>query len=185
MSITRGVRFAALLLVAGCAINPAPHGFLPSPAEATADVYGGWIELTMVAGKHDSTVGGELIAVRDDSVWVLPDGGHVAVIATGAVKQGRLVRYRSDAGAVAGFTALGVVSTASNGALLIITAPLWIITGVVASSNEAAAPLRRVPPLAWRDLAAYARFPQGLPPGIDLGEIRPKPDARAAPSENP
>jgi hypothetical protein len=78
-----------------------------------------------------------------------------------------------------------VVSTISNGYLLGITAPLWIITGIVASSNESRAPLRGVPPLVWADLAAYARFPQGLPPGIDLGEIRPKPGAGKAPSANP
>jgi hypothetical protein len=101
------------------------------------------------------------------------------------VKKGLVARYSSEAGPIAGFAALGVVSTISNGYLLGITAPLWIITGIVASSNESRAPLRGVPPLVWADLAVYARFPQGLPPGIDLGEIRPKPGARKAPSANP
>jgi len=185
MSVTRGVRFAALLLVAGCAVNPAPHGYLPSPKEAPSDVYGGWIALTMAAGKHDSTVAGELIAVRGDSVWVLPDSGPVVAVPTSTVKHGRVARYNSEAGAIAGFTALGVVSTISNGFLAGFTMPLWVITGIVASSNESRAPLRDVPPLVWANLAAYARFAQGLPPGIDLGEIRPKPDAGAAPSTNP
>jgi hypothetical protein len=101
------------------------------------------------------------------------------------VKKGLVARYSSEAGPIAGFAALGVVSTISNGYLLGITAPLWIITGIVASSSESRAPLRGVPPLVWADLAAYARFPQGLPPGIDLGEIRPKPGASKAPSANP
>lgn len=185
MSITRGVVLAPLLFAMACAGNPAPAGFLPSPAQAVRDVYGGWIEVTVSAGRHDSTIAGELIAARADTVWVLPDSGPVAAVPTSTVKHGRVARYNSEAGAIAGFTALGVVSTISNGFLLGITAPLWIITGVVASSNESHAPLRGVPPLAWTDLAAYARFPQGLPPGIDLGEIRPKPGAREAPSSNP
>lgn len=185
MSVTRGGMLAPLFLAAACAGNPAPEGFLPSPAHAVNDVYGGWIEVTVTAGRHDSTIAGELIAARADTVWVLPDSGPVVAVPTSTVKAGRVARYTSEAGAVAGFTALGVVSTISNGYLLGITAPLWIITGIVASSNESYAPLRGVPPLQWTDLAAYARFPQGLPPGIDLGEIRPKPVGRQAQSPNP
>ena len=185
MSVTRGVMLAPLFLAVACAGNPASDGFLPSPAGAAHDVYGAWIQVTVPVGRRDSTIAGELIAARADTVWILPDSGPVVTVPTSTVKHGRVARYNSEAGAIAGFTALGVVSTISNGWLLGITAPLWIITGIVASSNESRAPLRDVPPLVWANLAAYARFPQGLPPGIDLGEIRPKPDARAAPSENP
>jgi hypothetical protein len=186
MSITRVTGLAPLVLAVACAGNPAPSGFLPSPAEAVSDVYGGWIEAgVMRVGKEDSTIAGELIAARADSVWIFPDGGHVTALATNAIRNGRLVRYHSDAGAVAGFTVVGILTTVSNGAFLIITAPLWIITGSVAASSESRAPQRDVPPLGWADLAAYARFPQGLPPGIDLEEIRPKPGAGTAPSANP
>jgi hypothetical protein len=185
MSVTRGVMLAPLCFAVACAGNPAPDGFLPSPGQAVHDVYGGWIQVTVPAGRHDSTIAGELIAARADTVWVLPDSGPVVAVPTSTVKQGLVARYNSEAGSIAGFTALGVMSTISNGYLLGITAPLWIITGVVASSNESRAPLHGVPPLVWADLAAYARFPQGLPPGIDLGEIRPKPGASKAPSANP
>jgi hypothetical protein len=176
---------APLCFAVACAGNPAPAGFLPSPGQAVHDVYGGWIQVTVPAGRHDSTIAGELIAARADTVWVLPDSGPVVAVPTSTVKKGLVARYSSEAGPIAGFAALGVVSTISNGYLLGITAPLWIITGIVASSNESRAPLRGVPPLVWADLAVYARFPQGLPPGIDLGEIRPKPGARKAPSANP
>lgn len=176
MSITRVTGLAPLVFAAACAGNPAPSGYLPSPADAVSDVYGGWIEAgVMQAGKEDSTNAGELIAVRADTLWILSDGGHVVALATSAIRNGRLVTYRSDAGSVAGFTVVGVLATASNGAFLLITAPLWIITGSVAASNESRAPLRDVPPLSWTDLSPYARFPQGLPSGIDLAEIRPKP----------
>jgi len=175
----------ALLLAAACAYNPAPEGFLPGPSEAAHDVYGAWIEVWVpVVGRRDTTIAGELIAVSADTLWILPDTSRVAAVPTRAVRNGQVARYRSGAGSVAGFTALGIVSTLSNGAFLLLTAPAWLITGIVASSNEAHAPLRDVPPLAWAQLAAYARFPQGLPPGIDLGEIRPRPAARPV-SSNP
>jgi len=182
MSIIRGVLFTTLPVVVSCAGNPAPEGFLPSPTKAVNDVYGGWMQVTVPAGRRDSTIAGELIAVRADTVWILPDSGGVAAVPTTTVRKGWLARYRSDAGAVAGFTTLGVLSTISNGAFLILTAPTWLITGIVATSNESRAPLVDGPPFAWADLAAYARFPQGLPPGIDLGEIRPKPSGGKAPS---
>jgi hypothetical protein len=185
MSVTRSVLFALLLAAVACAGNPAPEGFLPSPTKAVNDVYGGWIQVTVPVGRHDSTIAGELIAARADTVWILPDSGGVTAVPTSTVKKGRLARYRSAVASVAGFTALGVLSTISNGLLSGLTAPLWVITGSVAASDESRAPLRDVPPLRWADLAAYARFPQGLPPGIDLGEIRPKPGAGAAPASNP
>jgi hypothetical protein len=186
MSTTRVVRLAPLLLAAACAGNPAPEGFLPAPKDAVRDLYGGWIEVVVPAGRRADRIAGELIAARADSVWILPDTGRGPIaVATSAVKEGRLVRYHPSDGTVIGYTALGIVSTLSNGVILILTAPAWLITGIVASSVEARAPMRDVPPLAWADLAAYARFPEGLPPGIDLAEIRPKPGARKAAASNP
>jgi hypothetical protein len=186
MSVTRRARVAPLLFVAACAGNPAPGGFLPSPQEAVRDLYGGWIEVTVPAGKRDSTIAGELIAAGADTVWILPDEGRVTAVATSTVNHARLAVYGSGAGAIAGYTALGIVATLSNGAFLLLTAPTWLITGSVAAASESRAPLRDAPPLMWGDLAAYARFPQGLPPGIDLAEIRPKPGARrATASSNP
>ncbi|HTH63211.1 MAG TPA: hypothetical protein VL563_00910 [Gemmatimonadales bacterium] len=186
MSSTSVARFAPLLLVAACAHNLAPGGFLPPPKDAGKDLYGGWIELVVPAGRQDTRIAGELIAARGDTVWILPDTGQgVIAVATSTVKQARLVGYRSDAGAVMGYTALGILSTLSNGAFLVLTAPAWLITGIVASSAESKTPIRDTPPHMWGELAAYARFPEGLPLGIDLAEIRPKPGARKAAAPNP
>lgn len=165
----------ALALVAACATNSAPKGFLPSPEEATASAYGGWIELTSGEGRNERRVEGELLAVTADSVWVLTDSGGALVVHTASVRKGKLTAYRSNAGKVASWTFLGVLSTASNGLLLILTAPLWIITGTVAASGESIAPERRTPPMSWPELALFARFPQGLPPGLPLGALTPKP----------
>ena len=179
MSVTRGMRLAPLVVLVACGGNPAPSGFAPAPEEAVRDVYGGWIQVTIPVGRRETMLSGELLAARTDTLWILPDTGHGAVaVATSAVKSGQLVAYRSDGGKVSGLTALGVLSTISNGAFLILTAPAWLITGAVAGSSEYSAQLRKVPRLEWTDLAAYARFPAGLPPGIDLAEIRPKPGKR-------
>jgi hypothetical protein len=162
-------------LVAACAGNSAPVGFLVSPRQEQTDAYGGWIELTLnrdSAGKPQR-VHGELIAVTADSVWVLMQTAGL-VVPTAAVTRGKLTAYQEPSGTATGWTALGVLSTASNGLLLILTAPLWIITGTASASSASHEPERFAPPFAWADLATFARFPQGMPAGSALGSLQPR-----------
>jgi hypothetical protein len=163
----------AAALATACASNTAPPGFLVTPVEAESAAYGGWIELTLIRdiqGKQPRGEG-ELLAAGADSVWVLtPQGG--VVIPTAMVSEGKLTAYQGAS--AAGWTALGVVSTASNGLLLIITAPLWILTGTIAGASDSYIPQHRAPPRAWADLAAFARFPQGMPQGVSLETLKPK-----------
>lgn len=161
----------ASTLALACASHNAPPGFLLSPQDAQASAYGGWIELTVRGDPKERRVQGELLAVTMDSVWVLTDKGGV-VVPTATVVRGKLTGYLANVGAVSGWTALGVVSTISNGLILIFTAPLWIITGTVAGSAASYAPVRQAPQLPWSELAVFARFPQGMPPGLPLETLK-------------
>lgn len=155
----------------GCASNTAPGGWLPKPAEAQSSAYGGWIELT-----HDQPerrTDGELIAVSADSVWVL-SGSQGFVIPTARVKKGKLTAYAAQQGGLSTWVVLGTISTLSNGAFLLFTAPMWLIGGPLAVGGESHAPERKHPPLSWLELAPFARFPQGLPQGIELTTLQPK-----------
>jgi hypothetical protein len=172
-----------LLPLLACAGNTAPAHFLPAPAEAEQDSYGGWIELTVKEGGRERQVEGELIAVGGDTVRVLQAGGAGVVIPTTLVQKGRLTGYRSSAGAIGGYTLLGTLSTLSNGWFLIFTAPLWIISGSIATGSESGAAMRTTPPRPWADLAEWARFPQGMPEGVALDSLRPKPAEGPAPGK--
>jgi len=163
---------AGVALVTACASNTAPAGFLPKPDQLQTDAYGGWIELRYLQEGRELRRAGELIAVSKDSVWVLEQAGGV-VLATSAVRTGKLTAYTSGVGKVATFTFLGVLSTVSNGVVPILTAPLWIITGTVAGVTESHAPERKTPPLGWPDLATFARFPAGMPTGVKLEDLHP------------
>lgn len=166
---------------AGCATHAAPDGLLPDPTEAQTDAYGSWIELTVAP---DSTwVTGELIAVAEDSVWVLGLDGQARAVATDAVTNGKLVAYDAEHGKVAVATLLGIGSTISNGAFLIITGPLWLLVGTVAAADQSRIPIQELPALAtdhragsWAGLAPFARFPQGMPAGVRLETLRPRAD---------
>jgi hypothetical protein len=172
-SLARSVSLVAAAACAACAGNSAPRGWLPEPEEAQVVAYGGWIELTHEERDRRRRILGELIAVSADSVWVLDDRGGV-VIPTATVRKGKLTAYAPQSGDLATWTVVGTLATISNGAFLIFTAPMWIIGGTLVTGNESRAPERRHPPLTWVGLAPYARFPQGMPAGVELTTLQSK-----------
>ena len=170
------IRFAtggAAAVGLACAKTSAPKDWLPTPEEAQAASYGGWIELTYREGQQDRPADGELIAVNADSVWLLNRKERL-VLPTVAVKRGKLTAYEAQTGGLAGWTVGGTVATVSNGVFFVFTAPMWVIGGSLATGAQSHAPERSSPPLKWADLAPFARFPQGVPEGMDFRSLRAK-----------
>ena len=171
-SVARWLSLGTAVACAGCARNSAPEGWLPKPKDAQATAYGGWIELRYNQGT-EQRADGELIAVSADSVWVL-SRDQALVIPTTAVRAGKLAAYAAQKGGRTLWTVVGTLSTISNGWFLFFTAPMWIIGGPFAVGSESRAPERKSPPLIWGELAPYARFPQGMPEGIELSRLKAK-----------
>jgi len=166
--------FLVSLLALGCATTSAPRGYLTGASDLPTDVYGGWIELTCsAAAKTAVPVSGELIAVGRDSVYVVNDS--LRAIALADVTSGRLARYGSDATAMGVLVFFGTLSTISNGIWLGFTAPMWIIGGSSAVAIRRYEPMVDYPQDGWGYLARYARYPQGMPPGLDRSRIKIKP----------
>ncbi len=180
-SVARWLSLGTAVACAGCAHNSAPEGWLPKPAEAQAGAYGGWMELSYKQ-TTEQRADGELIAVSADSVWLLGED-QALVIPTTAVKRGKLTAYAAQKGPLALWTLLGTLSTISNGVGLIFTAPMWIIGGSLAVGSESRAPERKSPRLTWGELAPYARFPQGMPEGMDLSTLTAKSERERVRSE--
>lgn len=163
---------AAVLWLPGCAGNPVPREWRQPATVAQRSPRGGWIHIdTLKAsdGRSQASppVEGELIAI-DQSIHVLTAAGLQSV-PMASVRRVTLVGYGTRAGALAGWAVGGGISTLSHGAFLIFTAPMWAITGVVAARAEAGAGV-------LHEVArSFARFPQGLPSGVDpesLGTLR-------------
>jgi hypothetical protein len=51
---------------------------------------------------------------------------------------------------------------------------MWMIGGTAASIYRTHEPRVVVPEHPWADLRAFARFPAGLPPGLDRSSLRAK-----------
>ena len=172
MGVHRGysaVILCLLVLVAGCARTTAPRGWLPDTLEVQSQAFGGWVEVTYFDGPRKDEAHGELIAIDDQHVRVLTSVELVA-IPRAAVSRVRLTSYRPEQRGVVGWTVLGTLSTLSHGIVLVLSAPAWILCGCVAGSVRSYEGQPSRVSLSRSDveaLRAYARFPNGLPEGLD------------------
>ena len=160
-----------VVIVSGCFRTTAPKGWLPTAEKAQQDAYGGWIKLDFTTGVTPNTVHGELIAATSDSVHVLSSDSLV-VVPTASVIAGTLTAYDAQHGALRWWTVLGGLSTLSHGFGLVLSAPVWAVAGSMATASGSKAP--RVESTDPTLLRMYARFPQGLPPGLDVRSLRQK-----------
>ena len=158
------------LFVAACTSNPAPSGWLPRAQEVPTDPYGAWIELEVAGDPGPQVIAGELLAVGPDSLFVLLGTGAAGVPLT-RVASARVAWFESGHGALTLWTVIGALSTGSHGYLLGITLPVWVLGGTLATASQSKKPIVEYDPARSdpRSLSPYARFPQGLPAGLDLG----------------
>jgi len=119
---------------------------------------------------------GELLAVEPDTLFLIREN-TLNAISKSDVREAKafLQEYPLTPGEVAGWTVLGTLSTISNGFGLVITAPLWLITGTVTGIVAAAQANHGdfvYPDGSWSELRKFARFPQGLPQGIPRERLK-------------
>ena len=168
------MRVRSLILaiaVAACGVtNPDPRK--PSLERVQRTAYGGWI---VVVQRNNAVHAGELIAV--DRVWmhVLAPNGGMSIIPTGSIARARLFTYESEGG-LGVWGAIGGLSTISHGFILILSFPIWLISLGVVTRAEANHILIEYPDRGWGSFVRWARFPQGMPRGIDhRGLLSPRP----------
>lgn len=117
-------------------------------------------------GRGDGTAverRGELVAATPHSLTILGDEG-LSTLAAGEVRRVLVEVRPSRVGTAALTTVGGALSTVSNGVFLVFTFPAWVLAGSLAIGQDAAGNRPAAGP-ADAALPAYARFPQGLPPG--------------------
>lgn len=166
---------AACVAAASCATNPAPRGWLPSPREVTRHPWGGWIRVEYRTAKAERSLRiaeGELLAVDDTTLHLLdPRDGPVAIPTTW-IERCRLAIHSNAADGLAVWGALGTASTLSHGWYLILTAPLlWLPVGIGVPIEESRRGLVDCRAMECQTLWRWARFPQGLPPGVSVDEL--------------
>jgi hypothetical protein len=161
-----------LAALAGCASVSAPPRWLDEPSRAGLDGYGGWIDLKLPTKR----LAGELIAVETDTVFVADSA--LRAVAVKDITSAVLVNY--DVSTLVPQVIVGLLSTASHGYYLIFTAPMWLLGGTMLASSRTYDPVIEYPDKKLSEFKPWARYPQGMPPGLDRGRVRMKPGAQSA-----
>ncbi len=154
-------------LTSGCAGTPGPSGYLQPAEVAQYQAYGAWIKVYLKPNYDE--LEGEFIAIDPDTLFVLNRGGLHA-IPRDTIERARLGTYNSQWGALAAWTTVGSLATMSHGWYAGITLPVWMILGSVTTAVVSHGPIEGVrghDSARWRELSKFARFPQGMPTGID------------------
>ena len=159
--------------LAGCARSTAPKGWLPQAVDAQSEAHGGWLSFQVKGGRRGTVHEGELLAIQADSIFILERGAWFG-LPTSQVAKATLMAYDANTGPLALWTLGGTLSTASHGLVLIFSAPIWILSGTAATASQSRAPRTTFTPATWERARAYARFPQGMPEGLDRSSFRPK-----------
>jgi hypothetical protein len=158
---------AILLMTVTCARTPGPPGYLEPAEVEQRDAYGTWIDVHYEDNRTE--LSGEFIAVEPDTVFVLTRSGLRAIPRT-MIKAARLGTYDSEWYKLAYWTTGGAFLTVSHGWYAAISAPVWIVTGIIAAASVSNGPIEEVNgnnDFRWQEVSKFARFPQGMPPGID------------------
>jgi hypothetical protein len=169
MQSRRSLRQALVMLLSlacfGCASTNEPSRWLPASEDLPSDVYGGWISVE----SDGENLAGELIAISGDTVFLADT--LLRTIPIAHMLSARLVSYEVGYGMGAG-AFFGSVSTASNGWFLMLTFPMWLIGGSIAGVSRTFDPIIDYPNTRLDGFIPFARYPQGIPPGIDRDGVR-------------
>jgi hypothetical protein len=171
--ISRRWRIAVCALVSlptgGCFRTTAPPGWLPTPEEAQREAFGAWMRIEYRIDSVRRVIEGELIAAATDSIYVLGADSLVALPVTPALS-GTLTTYDARLDMLGTWTLMGTLSTASHGIVLLLSAPIWIIAGTASTASASKDP--RIGSTDPSLIRQFARFPQGMPPGVDRRSLR-------------
>ena len=155
---------ALVVATSACAANPAPRGWLPKAQDVPRWSRGHWIVIEHTHG-GGTVVEGELIAMNEREIHVLTTIGLRALPVPHA-RRATLALYRSEGGRTFG---KGFLWSLTHGWLL----PFTIVPWIALSIGEDGAPILRHPPRPLGSFRPFARFPQGLPPGLEPADLGP------------
>jgi hypothetical protein len=159
-----------LLILCCCNSVRAPRHSVPKRIDLDREAFGGWIG---VRHAKSGLVQGELIAVTNDSVFIMESAGLQSLARTD-IDSARVILFNTSEGSYGLWTFVGSLATISHGLFLVFTLPATLIAGIATTVNEA----NRInyvdyPATPWEKLHRYARLPQGIPDGA-RGELKPR-----------
>ena len=155
-----------LLMLNSCGLPD----YLPKPARISENHYGAY---AIVDLEDRSRYKGELLSVNDSCLYLLELWPEATIhrLARDRVTQYELV-YAEGTDYTLAFIGVAAIS-ATHGIFAVISYPVNFIAVAVIQYWRRSPYTLKTGNSEWSELGAYARFPQGLPPNVNLSEIKP------------
>jgi hypothetical protein len=160
--------FIVAMIVGSCTTP----SYLPQYDRIETNQFGSYVEVYLHSGGF---VYGELIAVDSNNIFILPESNTAGTkkIATVQINniQHFILRYARPKHYAWSIPVFSLASI-SHGAFALLTFPLNLITTIsvtVGGENAYKYTQRKI---TYENMRMFARFPQGIPPDIDIAGIR-------------
>lgn len=154
-----------LTIIAGSCSSPR---FLPYSGNIDVCQYGSYIKINH---KNTAIIKGELIAIDSNKIVVLTeiDANHTKKYVSVPINEIQRFNLQYAKPKHYGWTIpVFTLATFSHGYFLIFTAPVNLIVTISVNIGAENAFIYRDKELPYEKLNMFARFPQGIPPGIDM-----------------
>lgn len=143
--------------------------YLPEAEEIAINEFGSYITVNLLAGQD---IEGELITIDNSTLNVLTkenESNQLRSIAMADVKSFKLMYAQPKK---YGWTIpVSALVTLSHGYFAVFTAPINLIVTSITTVRGANAFTYTEKSMSWEDLKMFARFPQGLPPNIEMENL--------------
>ena len=141
--------------------------YLPATRQLDINEYGSYITIIL---KSNSELYGELIAIDSQNLVFLPEKGLKCVIVPLTNIDRFVLRYAKPKHY--GYSIpLGLVLPVIHGFYSIFTLPLHLVVTIAVTVSGETAFKYNSRNMNYNKLVMFARFPQGIPPGIDIASI--------------
>ncbi|WP_029036928.1 hypothetical protein [Salinimicrobium xinjiangense] len=157
------------ILIALCSPGCKAPAYLPDAEEIGIHEFGSFVIIDLTEG---SDIEGELIAVDDTALIVLSkeDENRIQSVPIARIKGFKLMYAQPKN---YGWTIpVSALATLSHGFLLVFTAPVNIIVTSGVTARGANAFTYNDGDITMEEIKMFARFPQGLPPDIEVANLK-------------
>ena len=156
---------AAMIMMISSCYTPK---YLPSSDQIDVNQYGSYIVITM---SSTAMIKGELIAIDTNKIVVLNKSTRKCAAVSVKEVNGFSLRYASPKH-YGGTIGLIFLLPFFHGAFSVLTVPLNLIVTIAVTASGESAFTYNQKNMTYAKLKMFARFPQGIPPGIDLGRLK-------------
>jgi hypothetical protein len=166
-------RFLCLLLISAIMVSCEQYRHLPTPYEWPQNPMGATVEVQVDGLRKE--VHGELIAMDSAMLYILTKGSMVTVEMSRAKKvELHVSRSSENPQIITAWSYLMPLITLSHGWFFILTFPVNAIAGALISEDARNSTYGKIyfRPVPFHEISKFARFPQGIPDGVNILDIK-------------